>query len=100
MMFEVAIGWPDVSDCDALQAIVVVPVALWHDTVTSDAAIGIPAHEPADVTSSVAVRFLPLFFGTVKFTVADETVDAASGSDAVSVRFVAPVIDVIVGAAK
>ena len=74
------------------------PLALWHDTVTSEAETGMPAQEPADVTASVAVRFLPLFFGTAKFTVTDATGDAASGSDIVNIG--EPLIDVMVGAAK
>ena len=98
MMFDVAIGPPAVSSCDALQEMAVVPVALWHDTVTSEAEIGIPAQEPVDETASVAVRFLPLFFGTAKATVTDETGEAASGSATVSVG--EPLIDVMVGAAK
>jgi hypothetical protein len=98
MMVEVATGCPLVNNCAALQEIAVVPEALWHDTVTSDAETGSPAQEPAEETASVAVRFLALFFGTEKLTVTEDVGEAASGSDAVSVG--EPLIDLVVGAAK
>ena len=98
MMFDVAIGEPALNSCDALHEIVVVPVALWHETVTSEAATGNPLHEPAEETASVAVKFLALFFGTEKFTVTEAVGEAASGSVDVSVG--EPLIEVIVGLAK
>src|SRR5690349_9606425 len=97
-MVEVAIGWPEVSNCDALHEIGVVPVALWHETVTSEAATGSPAHEPADDTPRVAVMFLPLARGTVKPTVTEAVAEAASGS--VDANVGDPLMEVIVGAAK
>ena len=98
MMVELAIGCPLVNNCGALQEIAVVPLALWHDTVTSDAETGSPAHEPAEETASVALRFLPLFLGTLKLMVTDEDGEAPSGSEAVKVGD--PLIEVMVGAAK
>jgi hypothetical protein len=98
MMVEVAIGWPELSNCDALHEMAVVPLALWHETVTSEAETGNPLHEPADDTASVAVRFLPLFFGTVKPTVTEAVGEDPSGS--VDVNVGEPLIEVIDGAAK